>query len=495
MLGLILLLAASVRLIGLAGRGEWDDDQGNELIALLHWVRDGQIPLVGPQTSFATAHHGVAYYWLLSPGAFLSDADPAVVVITVALIGIAGVAATWWLGRTVGGPLAGHVAALLMAVSPSAIGASTFLWNANIVGPAAALAVAAAWHAWRTREPAWWLLTVGATVLLVHAHLLAVLAVPPLAGLFVADMLRRPRPPRRSVPAVLAGATLITAAGMAPVIGYELHTGFAETRGITGYLLAEKIGVNHSAGPLIVALPVIVWRILAWPVAGSVASAPLMALPAVLVTVVALAVAAVVAQGVARLFGRWAVFTTVWAIAALTLVTPSLAIIHPGLPRDQYHSWLDPIVFAAIGIGVGRMWSARSVLLRTSGAAAAVVCMVSAVLVMPSFTQSEKGWPRAAQAAETIRATLADSPVAVIGVNKSGAAIEFPLRRDGVSIVDPPSAKFFVVTCDPLFETSIGMPCGGTAEKAEAALFGFAVKEGSCFDNGPRRTVCVFTRQ
>lgn len=490
-LAVILLIAAAVRLVGLAGRGEWDDDQGTELLTLLHWVRDGQLPLVGPQASFATGHHGVAYYWVLAPSAFLSDVNPVVVVTTVALIGIAGVAATWWLGRTVGGPVAGRVAALLMAVSPSAIGASTFLWNANIVGPVAALAAASAWHAWRTRELGWWVLTAAATVLLVHAHLLAVLAVPPLVALFVLDVLRQPRRPMLGV---LGATALIVAAGLVPVGIHEARTGFAETRGISDYLFAGNLGIDQSLGERIAAVPVIGWRILAGPVAGDSAAAPLSAWPAVVVTVAVLIAAAVTTRGIARWFGGWAVLTTVWAIITLALVAPSLAVSYPGLPKDQYYSWLHPIVFAAIGIAAGRGWSARPVHVRCAAAVAVLVCVASSIVVMPSFAPSEKGWPHAVQAAENVRAALGDVPVAVTGVNKSGGAIEFPLRRNGMQIVDPSEAKLLIMTCDPLFERSIGLACGGPAEIAEASLVGFPVRDSSCFYNTPRRYVCVLTR-
>ena len=494
-LAAILLLAAAVRFVGLPGRGEWDDDQGSELITLLHWVRDGQVPLLGPQSSFGTAHHGVAYYWVLAPSAFLSDVNPVAIVATVALVGTAGVAATWWLGRAAGGPMPGHVAALLMALSPSAISTSTFLWNANIVGPFAALAAASGWHAWRTRQPGWWLLTTGATVLVVHAHLLAVLAVPPLAALFVADMLRRPGTRLQSVVVVLAGATLIIGVSLIPVVVQELRTDFAETRGVISYLAAAGPGAHESALAPIFAAPVVAWRVLAWPVAGNVASAPLSGLPTVFVTIVALTIAAIATQGIARQFGRWAVLTTVWAIAALTLLAPSLAVIHPGLPRDQYHSWLDPIVFTAIAIGVAWMWSARSMLVRTAAATVIVVCAVPSILVMPSFERSGGGWPVAAEAAETIRPALGDEPTAVTGVYKSGGAIEFPLRRSGAAIVDASRARFLVVTCDPLFENAVGLACGGPAEAAQAQLVGFPAKDGSCFVNGPRREVCIFTRR
>jgi 4-amino-4-deoxy-L-arabinose transferase-like glycosyltransferase len=130
----ILVVAAALRLAALPGRGEWDDDQGAQLLTMLRWVRGGQIPDLGPLSSFGTAHHGVAYYWLLAPAAFLTDVDPVAAAATMAVIGVAGVAATWWLGRTVAGPLAGHVAGSLMAISPAAISASTFVWNSNVIG-------------------------------------------------------------------------------------------------------------------------------------------------------------------------------------------------------------------------------------------------------------------------------------------------------------------------------------------------------------------------
>jgi hypothetical protein len=94
-LAVILVVAAALRLAALPGRGEWDDDQGAQLLTMLHWVRDGQAPDLGPLSSFGTAHHGVAFYWLLAPNAVLTDVDPVAAVATMAVIGLAGVAATY----------------------------------------------------------------------------------------------------------------------------------------------------------------------------------------------------------------------------------------------------------------------------------------------------------------------------------------------------------------------------------------------------------------
>jgi hypothetical protein len=115
---------------------------------------------------------------------------------------------------------------------------------------------------------------------------------------------------------------------------------------------------------------------------------------------------------------------------------------------------------------------------------------------MPPLMSAHGGWPTAAAAAERIRAVTEGKPTAVTGVYKTGAAIQFPLRRAGSTVVDPSVAEFLVVTCDPLFEGPVGIPCGGRAEAARAFMAGFALAEAKdCFANGPRRDICVFRRR
>src|SRR5262249_42929363 len=85
-LAAILALAAALRFVGLPGRGAWDDDQGDEMPAMLAWVRDGRAPLLGPVSSIGTAHHGVGFYWILAPSAFLTDANPVAAAATLAVV-------------------------------------------------------------------------------------------------------------------------------------------------------------------------------------------------------------------------------------------------------------------------------------------------------------------------------------------------------------------------------------------------------------------------
>ena len=477
-------------------RGEWDDDQGNLLLVMLQWVRDGEVPLLGPLSSFGGAHHGVGIYWLLAPGAFLTDANPIAALVTVAVVGIAGVAATWWLGRIVGGALAGHVAGLLMAVSPSAITASTLLWNPDIVAPGAALAAAAGWHAWRTRLALWWVPASIGAMLALHGHMLAAIIVIPLVALLVADILRRPRSERREMLVPLLGSAAIVALGCAPLVVHELRYDFSETRAIVEYATGAN-AYGQTPPPLpIVALAIIAWRVVVWPISGLFSSAPLWGVPAAVLTVVALTVSVCLTQGVARQFGRWAAASTVWGVLAMSLISPNLALTIPGLPNDHYHAWLDPILFAAIGVAVATLASVpRTPFGRSAAVVMVASCVALSVAAMPPFSSPDGGWPRAAESAARIGSIVGDQPTAVTGVAKSGAALAFPLQRQGTPTAPPSAAEFLVVTCDPLFEAGVGLRCRGPAETAIARQMGFTrARLVDRFVDGPRRVVSVFAR-
>lgn len=98
----ILALAAGLRLTALPQRGEWDDDQGVEMLTMLGWVRDGRVPLPGPLSSAPTVHHGAGFYWILAPGAFATDAHPTAAVAHL------GRARGWRASRRPGGWATAH---------------------------------------------------------------------------------------------------------------------------------------------------------------------------------------------------------------------------------------------------------------------------------------------------------------------------------------------------------------------------------------------------
>jgi hypothetical protein len=327
--------------------------------------------------------------------------------------------------------------------------------------------------------------------------MLTVVIVVPLVVLLAADVVRRPRSDRRRMLAPVLGAAAIVAVGYAPLLIHELRYDFSETRAIVDYATGPG-AYGQMTPPLpIVALPIIAWRVVVWPVSGLFAQAPLWGLPAAILTVVALAVAAAGTQGIARQFGRWAAATTVWSVIALSLISPSLALTIPGLPNDQYHAWLDPILFAVIGVAVATVSAASPArVARPVAVAIVAACVTISVAAMPPLSSPDGGWPRAAESAARIRFVTGDQPTAVTGVAKNGGALEFPLRRQGTPIVPPSAAEILVVSCDPLFEAGVGVRCGGPAEEAIARQMGFtATRLVDRFADSPRRVVSVFARK
>lgn len=364
-----------------------------------------------------------------------------------------------------------------MAVSPVAINGSTYVWNANIVAPGAALASSAAWHAWRTRRARWWMLAAVGGVLMLNGHLLAGVALPSFAALMAADLLRRPRREWPLLP--MLGSVAIVALGYLPNVG--------EWQAMLDILSAQAPG-----GPSLPArLVVIVRRVLAWPVSGFADSALWAGWPAALLTAAALAVI-VQKPGIARQFGCWAVATTVWGVLALAVLAPALATPLAGLPTDQYHAWLDPILLAAIGSAAARGWRGR-LAAKTAAVALVGACVALSLSSLPPPSSPDGGWPRAAATASRIRALTGDHTVAVVGVGKSGAALEFPLRRQYSPHAEPAVAEFLVVTCDPLFFRVSVLPCGGQAEAAAAREYGFPrARVVDRFADGPRRVISIF---
>ena len=107
-LGTLVLVAAILRFIDLPTRGTWDADQGHDMLVLRDLAVNGQIPLLGPPTSIGDFHHGVLYYLLLAPVVAVFGVDPVAVTGAIALAGTLAVAVTWWLARSIGGPVCGR---------------------------------------------------------------------------------------------------------------------------------------------------------------------------------------------------------------------------------------------------------------------------------------------------------------------------------------------------------------------------------------------------
>ena len=533
----LVALAAVLRLPDLATRGTWDGDQGHDMLVLRALVQDGTLPLLGPPTSIGDFHHGALYYYLLAPAAAVTGGEsPLAVVTLIALLGIAAVGVTWWLARSMGGPVAGLVAGLLMAVSISAIDESTFIWNPNPIPLASALALAGAWRAWSTGRVRWWLVAAGATAVTMQLHVLGIAFLPIIGALFVADVWRRRRGGARDLRlvavAAVAGVAII-AFSYLPLVASELTTDFSETRAALDYLAGgrEPSDLDPATRTVIVGV-----RVITWPLVGLVTDAGIVALVAALGVVLVAVWPARRPACPERTAARWLGLGLAWATVALSFGASSLATVVRGLPNDHYHAFADPMVFALVGVGAGAAWRRGRAGLGevglggagpgvagagggpgvggagVGGAGAAqrvgwvvpvgavVVVVVVAALVawnvmrLPPGIHPDGGFPAAAAAAERIGTVVGNRPTALRSIPdfKSTEAYRYPLVLDDRRLVEEGDAGALVVICDSLFEAVVGAACGGPAEAAAVDPSGRFPNLADRFEAAPGRTISVY---
>jgi 4-amino-4-deoxy-L-arabinose transferase-like glycosyltransferase len=500
----LLVLAALTRLPGLAERGRWDADQGTDMLVLRALAVDGEVPLLGPRTSIGTFHHGAVYYYLLAPAAILSSADPVAVTGEIALFGIAAVAGAWWLGRLVGGPLAGALAGFLAAISPAGIDESTFIWNPNLIAAAAALAFAAAIQARRTGRARWWVASGTGAMVTMQCHVLGVVIVLPLLWAWGSDVLRRRRTAEPLAGAVRGGvgAALVIAAGYLPLLVHELRSDFSETRGILDYIAA---GGREAATGTVDRVLMVGLRSVTWPISGLVTDRVGASLVALVILTVLIGIAVTRRPGrpaperaADAASARWLLGALVVSVALLAVFAPSLAVVVPELPNDHYHAFLDPVVLALAGVGLAGLATSLPGGLpgRAAAATGTVVLALIAVTAWPPALAPDGGWPLADAAAARVLDVTAREPFALDGIPpfKNDNALRFPLERRGAA---PPTsttdAGVIVLVCDPLFDAVVGAPCGGPAEDDWLAAAGRGdLGLVDRFDAGSRRVISIF---
>ena len=503
----LLTLAAVLRIPGLATRGTWDADQGHDMLMLRALVRDGLIPLLGPPTSLGDVHHGALYYFLLAPAAALTSGDsPLAVVTLIALAGIAAVGLTWWLARSISGPVAGLVAGLAMAISPAAIDESTFIWNPNLIALSSAVALAGAWRAWTTRRPGWWLLAAVGAAVTMQCHVLGVTLLPVVGVLLVADLRRRRLPSeRRALRRVgLVGLALI-ALSFLPLVIHELTTDLSEVQAALAYLRAggDPAKLAPAARFLVISS-----RIISWPLVGLLTAGFSAAVIAICGTLGLTIWRIVAAEGDERIAVRWLAFGLGWTALALTAISPSLATVVPGLPNDHYHAFADPMVFVLVGIGVAALWrpgTRRSAAVmgviepgRLLASLGLVAIVAWAATHQPPAVAADGGFPAADAAAIRIQAAVGEGAIQLRSLPdfKSAEAYAYPLIRAGRAVafdgsIDGTPGSPLVVICDSLFEAAIGAPCGGSAESTVAPPDRYGAPLDR-FEAAPGRTISVY---
>ena len=489
---LLVAVAGLLRLPGLMDRGIFDADQGRDMLVLYNLVKNGQFPLLGPETISilnSHLHHGAFYWYLFAPAAWLGGGDPTLVIWETALIGIAAVVATCWAGRLMGGSAVGALAGFLLAVSPAAVEQSIFLWNPNPVPLFAALALGGAWKAHQTGGARWYALAMGSAVVVYQLHLLGAAFVVSIGFLIAYDLVRALRHDptrRRGLANGIAAGIVVTLILFIPLIINELQTGFDETQKTVQFLLhGGSVPTTGGLDPLDAFLFIVI-RIIGWPFVGLVLDVPIAALLVVAFWLALVVWWLIASRGEDRLLMTWLFGTVAFSTVALDVMAPWLRFVVIGFPTDHYHAFLNPVLVIAVslagvafanGAGAIRRSPPRS---RRGATVARVMLslLLVAELVVAGARQPGPSqvatWPVAKAVGQQIVQVANGRAMAIVGLptlpEKSPDSIGFPIVLQGGDVIpDVTQAQLLVVNCDNRFDPiALNAPCGGGAEDEDA---------------------------
>ena len=510
----ITIAAAVLRFAYVASGGPWDSDQGTEMLAIWTAMTTGQLPLFGPAAISvgSTFHHGALYYDLLLPAAWLSHGDPRAILAEIAAVNTLVVPMLWWVARSIGGRSTGLIVALMAAISADLVFFSTFIWNPTFIEPGAALGLLAAWQAWRTRNPRWWLVAAAGVALAAQAHVAAAVLALPLGVAFLLDLRRASGGARRRTALWgLMGVALVVATYL-PVIFHEFSGGFGETRGIASYLSSPtgSVPISPVARLIFAAIRIPAWPLTGWPyfellpglwaavvVALTIATASLLLLLRTWRHGATISCDEVPAaderHGIALVAGGLGLIVLVLGLGLRAVSELNVTM------TEQYHAAADPFVLVVAGVALGVIWQAGH-LGRTRYLGRLVAIVFVALFVgwnaahWPPLT-SYGNWTDAQAVANRIEHDAAGGHIALVPLfePKGVDAYSFPLLRDGITVVAPQQASTVVLLCDSGW---IEQGCGGDQEAQ------WLLSNGSSgtltlidrFDAAPDRIMSVYRR-
>lgn len=131
-IGLILLLAAFMRLYRISDYMTFLGDEGRDVLVAKH-ILEGHLTFLGPRASAGDFYLGPVYYYFMAPFLLLFHFDPVGPAVMIALSGIVTVFLLYYITKKLIGTAAGLFAAALYAVSPLVLAYSRSSWNPNLM--------------------------------------------------------------------------------------------------------------------------------------------------------------------------------------------------------------------------------------------------------------------------------------------------------------------------------------------------------------------------
>jgi 4-amino-4-deoxy-L-arabinose transferase-like glycosyltransferase len=131
--GVLILIAAFLRLYQIEGFMTFLGDQGRDAIIVKRILRFEHFPAIGAPSSVGQIYLGPFYYYLITPFLLFTNFNPVGLGIGVALLSIAGIVHAWYILQKKYGPVVSLPFLVFMVSSFVLIELSRFSWNPNLL--------------------------------------------------------------------------------------------------------------------------------------------------------------------------------------------------------------------------------------------------------------------------------------------------------------------------------------------------------------------------
>lgn len=239
---LILLLAAFLRLYRISDYMTFLGDEGRDVLVAKH-ILEGDLTLLGPRASAGDFFLGPVYYYMIAPWLWLFQYDPVGPAVMVALLGVATVWLTYFVGKRFFNEKAGLFAAALYAVSPVIITYSRSSWNPNVLPFFALLLMYVTFKAIATARPWKYFLIAGFIMgVALQLHYLALFLIAAafiyvfFAEWYLNERIRIFQTIKHYL--LMFGGFII---GFSPFLAFEARHGFPNTKTIFGFIFGDTL--------------------------------------------------------------------------------------------------------------------------------------------------------------------------------------------------------------------------------------------------------------
>lgn len=181
---LILLIGAFLRLYNIEGYMTFLGDEGRDAIVVRNLLVHADPILIGPGTSIGEMYLGPLYYYFMAPFLLLANFSPVGPAVGVALLGVFTIALVYWVckewfsTKNEKVSVAGIVASLLYAISPTVINFSHSSWNPNIMPFFSLLTIYSIWRVWKRDDNRYLFVAAISFAFVLQSHYLGLLIAP-----------------------------------------------------------------------------------------------------------------------------------------------------------------------------------------------------------------------------------------------------------------------------------------------------------------------------